>query len=199
MKSLKYSLFLFIVFFFQCKMVEGPFELVETAGPASCSVFHVVGQNGEKLSLPSYINEGLDCPSILSLEGDFLIVSSSRDIILYNLKTDEDLILFIVNGEMDGYSDILWSADKSSLLFAMIDQQKRYDFKESVRLVRIELSGIKVKSTYTVDRPVNYHCGSMCYSEGGKDFKFDADKNILYRRNENIQERPGVWETITFK
>jgi len=58
---------------------------------------------------------------------------------------------------------------------------------------------MKVKATYTVDRPVNFHCGSMCFSEAGKDFKFDADKNVLYRRNVNIDDRPGIWELITYK
>jgi len=88
MKSLKGFLIISsILFLFQCKSVEGPYELVETDIIASCSRFYVTGKNGEKVNLPSYINEGLDCPSILSLEDDLLIVMSSDDLILYNVKT----------------------------------------------------------------------------------------------------------------
>lgn len=196
MKSVIYLFLFSLPFLIQCKSVEGPFTLIQIAGPASCSTYHIEGQDGAVLKLPANISAALDCPGILSLEDDLLVFLDGDDIKLYDLNSRMEQTLYSCKGEMDGYSNPLWLSDKRSLLFVLINQQRKYGFKESGRIVRIDFTDKSNFSTQTYDRSIHYVCGSMCNSEGGRDFKFDPNGKIQYRRNENITERPGVWEEI---
>ena len=103
-KKVLQTIFLFfLLFLFQCKSSIQNHKLIEAAGGASCSSFHIENQKGEKVILPTIISNALDCPSMLSLDGDLLIYMIGHNVRLYNLNTQKDEIIIsmiaLVNGK----------------------------------------------------------------------------------------------------
>lgn len=196
---MKFFLLLLSLFLIQCKTVN-QFKLVESVGDASCSSYHVEDIDSQMIELPKNVIKALDCPSLLALEGATLFFLDGNVIKRYDLERQNETVLYKTRGEMDGYSNPLWSKDKKALVFVLINQNRNYGFKESGRLVKIIFSeNGNILLTSTADLPIHYVCGSMCSSEPKSDFKFTSGNKVKYRRNENIEERPGEWEQVVWK
>lgn len=191
---LLFSLFLFP------KIVGQNYLLHEVPGDASCTSYYITDIDLNPIKVTEEVQKNLQCPSVLSIHKNGLIMYANDRLLWYNIQTKQMSVLVSLYRDIDGVSDVTWSPDGKKMMFAIINQQRKYGYKEFVRIMVLEVNeNGKVSSKRKFDRPVNYSCGSICSSFPGDDFRFIDDNTIEYRRHELIDDRPGIWETISLK
>lgn len=176
--------------------IHAQYKFVEKDTDASCIKYKIVDQNNKEVALPKKIMEILSCPSVAELHQNLLTYQDGIAIKQYNLDTKKEVVLFKVYHDIDGVSDPVWSDDHSKMMFVIINQEKRYGYKDMCRILVLEISNGQILKKWKYDRPVNFSCGSLCSSSGYDDFMFIDTKTIKYKRNINIEDRPGEFETI---
>jgi len=172
------------------------FRLVDTNTVASCTDFVVHDASGAFVSLPPDASEALKCPAVLDLHGAYLTYMHQWKITRLDLKTLARVELFSVFPDPDGVEGPRWSPDGRSMLFRIVDQQKRNGYKESSRLIVVTVRDGEIVAKRKFDRFVNFQCGSTCGSIHDDDFGFRDDDTLFYRRHWASPERPGEIDEI---
>ena len=163
---------------------------------ASCGYYQIVDADDEPIDLPEHILEALDCATTIDLTDGVLTYIDGEAVKLYRIKDKVDAKMFTLHEGMDGISNPVWSEDRTQIMLVIINQNKTHGYKEFARIISLDLDkNLQVKSKLKFDRPVNFVCGSTCNSEPYEDFKY-IDKGIKFKRNTNIEERPGVYEIV---
>lgn len=176
---------------------KNAFKLFETANYASCVDLELRDSLNRPVKVPADVTEGLKCPVIADLRDGLLCYMNNNIISLYDISSDMTYPLLEVYPDLDGYNGPCWSASGHKVAFVMINQERKYDYTESCRIVVLSLDeNYAVRDKRKFDRMLNFTCGAMCYCDCGTDIRFDGDNILRFRRNENIEERPGEWETI---
>jgi len=172
------------------------FRLVETNSYASCTDYVVHDSVGTQVPLPPDAVEGLQCPMLLNLHGVHLTYMHEWKITRLDLATSQRVELFSVFPDPDGVEGPRWSPDGRSMLFRIVDQQKRHGYKESSRLIVVTVKDGEVVAKRKFDRYVNFQCGSNCGSIHDDDFGFRDDDTLFFRRHWAAPERPEEIDEI---
>jgi len=190
-------LFPFLVLFISCTpKTQHNFQLIEIDSVASCSNYKIVSTDQQDYNLSKKVTKALECPIIASINKNILVYKDGLDIRILNLSNRTDHKLFTMHTEMDGISNPAWSEDMRSIMFVIINQQKKHGYQSFCRLISLELNeDFTVNKKEKYDRPVNFNCGSICTAEPYEDFQYVGSK-IKYKRNVNIDDRPGIFEYI---
>jgi len=172
------------------------FSLVEIETIASCSIYKISNSENHDYKLTESMKKALECPRVASIKNNILIYEDELDIRLHNLLNGSDHKIFTMHAGMDGLSNPAWSDDMTSILFLIVNQQKKHEYKSFTRLISLSLNeDFTVIKKEKYDRPVNFVCGSICTAIPYEDFYYEGTK-IKYRRNTNIEDRPGIFEVI---
>jgi len=174
------------------------YQLVETGSEASCFYYKVADENGKWIKMPAEIDSALSCPSGLlgiSPDSKYLIYVWS-DLQLYDFTTKKKSVLLNMDEPSEGFSNICWSPNETKMMFVNIDQNT---FVGGGRIHVIEIDNDKLCKHQYFDVPVNYTCGSSCFSESGIDFWFNNNVLISYKRNINLETDPGKIVEIDLK
>ncbi|MBD3639344.1 MAG: hypothetical protein HUJ25_18450 [Crocinitomicaceae bacterium] len=158
-----------------------PFKLVSEPGDASCFYFNVQDAQGNRIKLPDHIQQALDCPYSVGLKGNFLTFVDDLKVKLYNLQDSSEQELFTLYNDIDGFSSPAWSDDGKEVLFVIVNQELKHNYKSMCRIIYLKLDedgSILVKRKF--DRPVNFSCGSICTAIPGEDFYFKGNR-IVYK------------------
>ena len=170
-------------------------NIVETGSYASCFVYQLLDEKGNKIKVPAIIDSALDCPSgLISVSPDCKYFVFYHDALkIYDFYTKKISVLFDIPENSEGFSDVCWSPDGSKFVFVNINQQL---YKGGCKIFVVILNQGKFEKKYMIEAPVNYVCGSFCTSAEGYDFWFKNNQEISYKRNINIDDNPGKVETI---
>ena len=171
------------------------YKIIQTDEYGSCADYEIY----QKVEFPEQITQALECPPWVDVQGDFLTIVSQNNVLMYDLVSKQTITLFTLYDDIDGISAPAWSADKSKIMFVIINQKQTHDYKSIARIIVITLKNGQVVYKEKFDRPVNFICGSICSSIPGGDFYFVDNKTIEYTRNYNIEERPLEKEKISLK
>lgn len=191
-----YLILLGVLIFFTCQGQTATYTLAERSATASCFNYSILDKNKKNVSLPVHISDALRCATIVDLRESLLTFMIDETIIVYDLNKQKESKLFTIYPDMDGISNPVWSADRSQVMFVIINQEKKHGYKDIARIISLTLDkNLNVQSKEKYDRPVNFICGSICSAEPYQDFNYTT-KGIIYRRNINIEERPGELELL---
>jgi len=172
------------------------FRLVITETLASCAIYKIVDPDQKDYKLSKTLKAALDCPRMVSIKNNILIYENNYDISLLNLENGTETKLFTMYQDVDGLGGPAWSDDMKSVLFLVINREKKHDYQSFCRLISIQLdNNFKVISKEKYDRPVNFSCANICNSIPYKDYFYEGSK-IKYKRSINIADRPGIFELI---
>jgi len=186
-------------FVLSCNSVSKNYQLQEVDAIASCVQYQIIDSENQAINLPKHIVQALDCPPLLDLTDGVLTYLDGSTIKLYRIKDKLDAKLFTMHEGMDGISNPAWSADRTQIMFVIINQNRTHGYKDFARIISLKLTeNLSVLSKQKFDRPVNYVCGSLCSSHPYKDFKY-TNEGISFKRNNNIEERPGEYEVIVLE
>jgi len=174
-----------IIIFSNLIIAQSNYKLVEKENSASCFVFSVIDKYGEDVILPEKINDALDCPSIINLSGNVLTYEFENAIWQYNVDNQKNTMLFKNYDDIDGCSNPAWSKDKSKVMFVIVNQEMKHNYKALCRIIVITLNdkGEPINKQ-KFDRNVNFVCGNICSSSPKNDFWFVNNKTIEYRLHE---------------
>ncbi|MFH2094807.1 MAG: hypothetical protein ABIJ16_03825 [Bacteroidota bacterium] len=166
-------------------------KLVEIDNYASCYVLAVYDEENRKIEVPEEVAKELDCPVVAQISPDFrfLIYGDLFGVSCYSFstKTIHPLVTFETTNE--GVSGPCWSPDRNKIMLVTINQQ---GYKEHCRIFVLTLgSDGALEGKQRFGAFVNYECGSVCGSFAGRDFWFEDDNTVKYRRHEEAQENPG--------
>jgi WD40 repeat protein len=178
-----------------CVKAQKKINIVETGSYASCFVYQLQDEKGNKIKVPSVIDSALNCPSgLISVSPDSKYFVFFHDALkIYDFSSKKITVLFDIPENSDGFSDVCWSPDGSKFIFINVNQQL---YQGGCKIFVVVLNQGKFEKKYTFEAPVNYVCGSFCTSAAGYDFWFKNNQEISYKRNINIETRPGETETI---
>ena len=169
------------------------YKLVPTAEYASCTDYALY----QKVDLPREIANALVCANIANIHGDNLTFMRGDSVIIYNLRTKKQSLLFVNYPDIDGISGPVWSPSGDKLMFVIINQQQKHGYRSFARIIVLTIDkNNSVIRKQKFDRPVNFVCAGDCFAQPDSDFFFKDDNTIGYRRNENISDRPGQIEYI---
>ncbi|UKN01709.1 hypothetical protein K6119_18455 [Paracrocinitomix mangrovi] len=173
------------------------YKLVEKPDEGSCFNYDIEDEKGKLIKLPKHIRESLLCPYSVGLNGNFLTYVDGLKVKLYNLKTKEDHQLFTLYEDIDGFSFPAWSKSGKEVMFVIINQQMKHDYKSMCRIIYLKLNDNgSIESKRKFDRAVNFDCGSVCSSMPGTDFMFDEKGNIKFKIHWSQSEDEEKFETI---
>ncbi len=176
------------------------FILHSVPDDASCFSYYITDVNQNRVSLPENIQKKLECTSVASIHDNGLVFYSKNQLQWYNITTQKTTSWVRLNNDIDGVSNPIWCPNGKKVMFTVINQQKKYGYKEPVRIIVLGVNeNGKVTSKQQFDRPVNFVCGSLCSSFPEEDFRFIGDNTIAYKRHELISDRLAEWETIEIK
>jgi len=160
---------------------QSDYKLIEKETYASCIKYEIINKDGKSINLPEKFNEVLDCPSMIDITGNILTYELNG-VRQYNIYTKKDILLFTNYDDIDGCSGPAWSEDKSKLMFVVINQERKHNYKASCRIIVISLNDKgELKSKQKFDRNVNFSCGGICSSEPEADFWFVNENKIGYK------------------
>ena len=168
-----------------------PITLVEypEGGYASCFVFKIENEKGQFLKMRKEVEEGLDCPSLIdnSPNRHFLIYVHNNRVKMLDFSSDKSQVVTSFEHATDGASDIIWQADGRLFAFVTINQD---DVPHRTRLHVLEIEDRKIAQKKHYDIPINYMCGSSCFSTGGEDFWWEDEQTIgYYSEREEVEGR----------
>lgn len=182
---------------FELSFAQNNFILKSETDKTSCFNYSVVDSNEQKVQLPKHIAESLKCPSSIGLKGNYLTYVDGVTVKLYNLKTKQDYSLFSLYEDIDGFSSPAWSEDGKGILFVIVNQEMKHNYKSMCRIMYIKLKDTgEMNSKRKFDRTVNFACGSICNSQPETDFRFNKKGNIEYRMHVMLSEDENVWKEI---
>lgn len=186
------SVFLILIPSFSIK-AQKKINIVETGSYASCFVYQLQDDKGKHIPVPAEIKKALDCPSgLVSVSPDSrFFVYFSEVVKIYSFSDNKITSLFEINENSDGFSDVCWSPDGSKFMFININQEL---YQGGCKIFVVCLKEGKLDKLYSYEASVNYTCGSSCFSIVGVDFWFKNNTTISYKRNINIETRPGEAE-----
>jgi len=196
----KFLIIFFIVFGSTALLQAQKYFLTLHQSDASCDGYSIQDSIGNDIVLLPQVKQALECPSVINLRNNILITYINNELVWYNITLKKLQTLAKLYPDVDGVSNPVWSPNGKMVMFTIINQQKKYGYKEFVRIMVLgvdENGKVTLKKKY--DRPVHFSCGSICTSSPETDFKFKDDNSIEYRRHELIDDRPGEWETIQLK
>ena len=171
------------------KNLPNDYNLVAYPGAASCSDYIVVDRQHNRIDLPENIEAALSCPSIFDIKDNVLTILDGNVVKLYYLDTKKEKTLFNYQEGLDGISGPAWSKDKSRIMFVLISQERKYDFKSNARMVILKLGPDgRVLKDWKADKPVNFSCASICSSTPYDDFDFGPNDIIKFRKNINMND-----------
>lgn len=196
MKTLIVLVILAVPAFARAQDAPAPFQLVETRSYASCADHHVVDAQGAMVPLPPDAAEALVCPATVNLHGVHLTYVHALEVVRLDLSTSQRVELFGLFPEFEGIEGPRWSPDGRSMLFRVVDQQRRNGYTESSRLIVVTVEDGQVTAKRKFDRFVNFVCGSTCASIHPDDFGFRDDDTLFYRRHWAASERPEEFDEI---
>ncbi len=173
-----------------------PFQLAETRTYASCTDHHVVDTHGTPIPLPPDAIEALICPVTVDIRGNRLTYVHRGKVVQLDLVTYQRVELFSLFPEYEGLEGPRWSPDGRSMVFRVVDQQRRNGYTESSRLIVVTVEDGRVTAKRKFDRFVNFVCGSTCGSIHDDDFGFRDDDTVFYRRHWAATERPEAIDEI---
>lgn len=173
---MKKKILLFIVMLsYVLSVAQSKYKLVEKDSYASCFVYKIVDITGNEIDLPDKFCNVLDCPSMLDITGNILTYEY-KGVRQYNLDTKQDNLLFYNYDDIDGCSGPAWSPNGKKVMFVVINQEMKHDYKAMCRIVILSLNNEgKVVKKQKFDRNVHFFCGSICSSGPGSDFYFIND------------------------
>ena len=196
MKTLTLLWLLTVPWLARAQAPPAPFQLTITRTYASCADHHVLDAEGAVVPLPPDAIEALVCPPTVDLHGDHLTYVHRQKVIRLDLRTYQRIELFGLFPEYEGIEGPRWSPDGRSMLFRVVDQQRRNGYTESSRLIVVTVEGGQVTAKRKFDRFVNFVCGSTCGSIHPDDIGFRDDDTLFYRRHWAAEERPGEHDEI---
>jgi hypothetical protein len=147
-------------------------RLIQTGSEASC--FHYELQdNGKKIETTKEIEEALFCPSLaeISTDNKYLLFLSSSGLKTYDFKnkTTNDLMSFLPSNE--GVS-CNWNEQNTKIACVAINTK---EYKNFTKVFTLELDQGKLSKKEIYDEKIQYHCGSICYTE----IEFKDDKTLI--------------------
>jgi hypothetical protein len=173
---------------------QAKYKLVEKDAVASCFSFDIVDENNKQVKLPDKFKDVLDCPAMIDIHGSILTYEYNG-VRQYNIDKGIDMLLFHNYDDIDGCSGPAWSEDGSKVMFVIINQQMKHDYKAMCRIIVLTLdeNGSVLKKR-KFDRNVHFFCGSICASIPGEDFYFKDQNTIVYREHNYNHEDFKTYE-----
>ena len=189
------SSFIILVFYLSFQLsAQAKYKLVEKDAVASCFSFDIVDENNKQVKLPDKFKDVLDCPAMIDIHGSILTYEYNG-VRQYNIDKGNDMLLFHNYDDIDGCSGPAWSADDSKVMFVIINQEMKHDYKAMCRIIVLTLNDDgSVLEKRKFDRNVHFFCGSICASIPGKDFYFKDNNTIIYREHNYNHEDFKTYE-----
>lgn len=179
-----------IILFSNFTFAQSNYKLVEKETYASCINFIIVNEYGKEINMPEKFNQILDCPSLIDLTDNVLTYEFNNSVYQYNVDSKKDVLLFENFKDIDGCSNPTWSKDKTKVMFVVVNQQMKHDYKAFCRIIVITLNekGEPINKQ-KFDRNVNFVCGNICSSNPNDDFWFVNNYTIEYKLHKAFENK----------
>lgn len=160
--------------------------MLEDLFEASC-FYYGLRLGGEKVELPSEIEEAFDCPGtvpVLSRDDGrrYLFYLTGVDLNIYDFETEKSIQLMSAFDDVEGITCI-WSPEGTTLACVFVNQQS-YEYLTKIFVLDIENGELVGKASY--DRPVYFVCGGTCNPMG---FWFGDDGRMNFKIHPMLRDQ----------